>query len=103
MKQKGFLIPSMYTMILAVAAAGFLFYLGWAARGQATYKEIAEYRENEASLIAALNEKDKQREVIYRDRIKIVEKTVDACADVPIPADVLRLLPGGDQAKPRTN
>jgi len=73
--------------------------IGYVYRGQATDREVAQYRENEANLLAQLSEKDKQREVIYRDRVKVIEKATGACVDARIPDDVLRLLPGGDKAK----
>lgn len=73
--------------------------IGYTYRGQATEREVAQYREREADMLAQLAEKDKQREVVYRDRIKVVEKTAGECVDAPIPDDVLRVLPGGGQAK----
>lgn len=77
--------------------------IGYTYRGQATEREVAQYREREADLLAQLSEKEKQREVIYRDRVKVVEKTAGECVDAPIPDDVLRVLPGGDKAKRSTD
>lgn len=96
---KGFIFPSWVTYILLLAATALIFWAGWEARGITTYKEVAKYRERETELLAQLNEKDKEREVIYRDKIKIVKEATGSCVDATIPDDVYRLLPGGSKTK----
>ena len=61
-------------------------------------KSALEYREKENRLLAELEESKKKREVIVRDRIVQVEKSVDECLDRPLPDDIKRLLNAtGDQ------
>lgn len=77
--------------------------IGYTYRGQATDREVAQYRENEANLLAKLAEQDKQREVVYRDRVRIVEKSSAACLATRADDDILGVLPGGDKAKRSPN
>lgn len=51
-----------------------------------------DFREREQVLIAALDEAKQKREVIYRDKIKIIEAATDECLDRPLPDSILNLL-----------
>ena len=50
---------------------------------------IIKYQQKEAKLIAELEEERKKRKVIYRDKIKIIEKASDACLDTKLPKSIL--------------
>ena len=51
-----------------------------------------EFREKEQKLIAELDKAKQKREVIYRDKIKIIKEANDACLDVNIPDNIFNLL-----------
>ena len=80
--------------------AAFLAFIGllWGAvnygqlieRNKAT-KAVIAYQEREVKLLDKLEKAKAKREVIYRDRIKIVRKATDSsgCLDTRLPADVL--------------
>jgi len=61
-----------------------------------------EFREKENELIRKLDEANQKREVIYRDKIHVVQGAADpsGCLDVAIPDAVRMQLSGGDKAKP---
>lgn len=82
---------------LAVVAAllGSHWYVYEKGKGRERDKAAAAalaFREKEQKLIAELDAAKQKREVIYRDKIKIVKESDDACLDAPLPADVDRVL-----------
>ena len=50
------------------------------------------YKKKEDSLLLKLDKAQKERKVIYRDKVKIIEKSTDSCANTPVPDDIKRLL-----------
>ena len=60
-------------------------------RDEATASAL-QFREKEQKLIAELDEAKQKREVIYRDKIKIVKEANDACADSVLPEPIFNLL-----------
>lgn len=98
-------------MRLYIYAAILVFFLGtnaWSYRqGKARErdKSIAaalEFREKENMLIADLQKAQAKREVIFLDRVKVVEKAVGQCLDTPLDPAVLDELhkSEGDKTKP---
>ena len=55
-------------------------------------KIIAEYQEKERQVIKELEKAKKNREVVYRDKIKIIRETVDICADATVDPAILQQL-----------
>lgn len=51
-----------------------------------------DFREREQALIAQLDEAKQKREVIYRDKIKVINAAADECLDRPLPDSILNLL-----------
>ena len=82
-----------YVLIaVALALAGTHFWMyrhgKEAARAEAQESVMAA-KEREDQAILALQKQEKQIEIIYRDRIKIVKESTDACMATPLPAAVL--------------
>lgn len=50
------------------------------------------HREKEQQLIAELEQAKQKREVIYRDKIRIIKEANDACLDSPLPDNIFDLL-----------
>ena len=68
-------------------------------RDKATAAALA-FREKEQVLIAELDAAKQKREVIYRDKIKIIKEVNDACADSTLPEPIFNLLRSlNDQAE----
>ena len=55
-------------------------------------KIIAEYQEKERKVIKELEEAKKNREVVVREKIKIIRQVVDVCADTDAPDSILQQL-----------
>ena len=55
-------------------------------------KAVEEKREKENEDIKELEDAKVERQIVYRDRIKVVESTPDlsGCFDAPLPDDVVR-------------
>lgn len=97
-------------MRLYLYAAVLVFFLGanaWSFHKGKVHerdKSIAaalEFREKENRLIADLQKAQAKREVIFRDRIQVVEKAIGQCLDTPIDPSVLgELHKSGDKTKP---
>lgn len=54
-------------------------------------------------LLAELEEAKQNREVIFRDKIRVVRESTADCLGVPMPDDVRLQLSGGGKAKPAAN
>ena len=55
-------------------------------------KIIAEYQEKERKVIKELEKAKKNREVVVREKIKIIRQVVDVCADTDAPDSILQQL-----------
>lgn len=67
-------------------------------------KAIEEERERQKAVIGELESRKAEREIVYRDKIKVVRSAADdtGCADRSIPAPILeRLLPESSNSKAR--
>lgn len=71
---------------------GYMYHKGKARERDKATAAALEFREKEQKLIAALDEAKQKREIIYRDKIKIVKEADDACLDTPISPDIGRVL-----------
>ncbi len=58
----------------------------------ASQAAIIEYQQKEAKLIAKLEDARKERRIIYRDKIKVIEKATGQCLDTPLPDTILKQL-----------
>jgi len=76
-----------------------VFYLGGQHERLKRAQAEADFRARETVLLDEINKKKSEREVVYRDKIKVVEKVVDACLDTTMPDAVRLQLSGGDKAK----
>lgn len=80
-----------------------VYHMGGAGCREASANAARESRERQDEDIAKLERDRPKREVIYRDKIRIVEQSTAACLGVPmLDADRLQLS-GGSEAKPRAN
>jgi len=89
-------------LAVVLAACGILwgvYYLGGSGEREKSAELALEHARKETALLEEVQKAKEQREVVYRDKIKIVEKASDACLDTAMPADVRMQLSGGSKAK----
>lgn len=87
-----------------IVSHGFVYHKGKARERDKATASALQFREKEQKLIAELDEAKQKREVIYRDKIKIVKEANDACADSVLPEPIFNLLRSlNDQAEHRTD
>ncbi len=93
--------PYAYAVILLMLlGAGWgLHHLGGASCREKAANMAREHVEEQGRLLAQLEDAKQAREVVYRDKIRIVEKATDSCLDVRLPDDVRLQLPGGGKAE----
>jgi hypothetical protein len=78
-----------YTALAALA--------GWALRGEKVQKQIVHVQEQQAKEVGKVEEKRRQREIVYRDRVKVIHESNDDCLSQPVPDDILRALRPGSE------
>ena len=87
-------------ILLAVLAALWgVYHMGGASCRENASSAAREHLEAQNRLLSQLEDLKQSREVIYRDRIRIVEKSTADCLSVHLPDDVRMQLPGGSEAK----
>lgn len=85
--------------LIAVGAFWGVYRMGGAACREASANAAREHLERQNSLLVELEESKKTREVIVRDKIRVIEKSTADCLSVRLD-DVDRLqLNGGAKAK----
>lgn len=75
-----------------VISHGVAYQKGKAREQDKATAEALAFREREQSLIAQLDEAKQKREVVYRDKIKIIKEANDACLDSTLPDNIFDLL-----------
>ena len=75
--------------LLVTSVGWFSYKAGVNSEIAAGVKIIAEYQEKERKVIKELEKAKKNREVITRDKIKIIRQVVDVCADTNAPDSIL--------------
>ena len=97
-------IYAILAAMLAIIGAGWgLYHMGGAGCREASATAAREYIERQNVLLGELENAKQIREVVYRDKVRIVRESTDACTDLPIP-DAIRLqLSGNSKAKPTPN
>lgn len=68
-----------------VISHGAAYYKGKQREHDKATAAALEFREKEQQLIAKLDQANKRREIVYRDREKIVKETSDACLSTDYP------------------
>jgi hypothetical protein len=78
----------------AIVIAIFMAGENYAARKNAS--EVTKYRENEIRLLGEIDKAKAKRDVIYTDRVKIIQGSNDprGCLDAPFPDDFIAGLRG---------
>ena len=94
---KAYLYGAAVVAFLAMLAGAY--YKGGVDCRSSAATALAEHRAKETRLLEEVQKAKDKREVVYRDRIKIVEGSKDACMDAHLPDDVRVLLNGGNKAK----
>lgn len=84
-------------LVLVVAYTGMATLAGWALRGERVQKQIVYVQKKQADAAEKIEEKKAQREIVYRDRVKVIHESNDDCLSRPVPADILRALRPGPQ------
>ena len=81
-------------LVIALGVLWGAYRLGGSQCREASAKSAIEQLERQNVLLAQIEEAKQAREVIYRDKIKIVERVTDSCTDAPIPESIrLQLSP----------
>ena len=62
---------------------------GKAERDLGNAKAVAIYHQRETELLAQLNDAGQRIKIVYRDKIKIIEKAADECLERELPADII--------------
>jgi len=78
--------------LLITAVGWFSYKAGVNSEIASGVKIIAEYQEKERQVIKELEKAKKNREVIVREKIKIIRQVVDVCADTDAPDSILQQL-----------
>lgn len=91
-------------IIALMAFSGFTYKYGYTAGANSVQVSVdqarAKMRAEENQRIEEVQKAHKAREDKYRERLKILEKSRDACLDQRVPDDYLRLYPNlGGQGK----
>lgn len=79
-------------LLALVAGYGYAYHSGVAAEKARGTAAAFKAREKENVLIARLEESKTQREVIYRDKVKIVHDAAGVCLDAPLPDSIVSVL-----------
>lgn len=86
------LIGYILVLVIAVSLFGGGFYLG----GQhAKTKQIEAVNKEQAKQdkeVEKVQQAQVKREIVYRDRLKVIHDVQDSCADQPMPDEFVRLL-----------
>lgn len=75
-----------------IGSHGFVYHKGKEQQRDKATAAALEFREKEQKLIAELDKAKQQREIIYRDKIKIIKEVDDACGSSYLPQPVFDLL-----------
>ncbi len=62
---------------------------GKAERDISNAKAIAIYHQRETELLAKLNDAGQRIKIVYRDKIKVIEKASGECLDSALPVDII--------------
>jgi len=76
--------------LLVTVIAWFSYKAGVNSEIASGVKIIAEYQEKERQVIKELEKAKKNREVVVREKIKIIRQTIDVCADTDAPDSILQ-------------
>lgn len=92
--------PYLYAAILVfvMVSNAWSYHKGKISERQKSTRVALEFREKENRLVADLQRAQAKKEVIYLDRIKVVEKAVGQCLDSPIDPVIL-----GELLKPASD
>lgn len=88
-------------VLTLVASHGLVYHKGKVRERDKATAAALQFREKEQLLIAELDQAKQKREVIYRDKIKIVKEANDACLDTIIPDAVIGVLRSRDDPPKR--
>ncbi len=76
---------------LLISATGWFSYrAGVNSEIAAGSKIIAKYQDKQRKIVRELEKAKHTREVVYRDKIKIINKTIDVCADIDASPAILQ-------------
>ena len=81
----------MVLAMLYVAGVG----TGWMWRGESVQKQNVKILIGQAKEVENVETRKADREIVYRDRIKVIHEATADCLDQPVPADLLHVLRAG--------
>jgi hypothetical protein len=90
-------------LVIVLGALWGVYHMGGADCRASAATAARESLERQNQLVMELDAANQKREVIFRDKIRIVEKSTDSCLNSILPDDVRLQLSGGNQAKPASN
>jgi type II secretory pathway pseudopilin PulG len=89
--------------VIGIMALFGVYRMGGAACREASATAAREHLEMQNNLLSQIEDAKQAREVIYRDKTRIVERTTDNCTDVPIPDAIRMQLSNSGSTKPTVN
>ena len=84
----------MIAVVAVIGAMWGVYHMGGSQCREVSATAAREHLESQNRLLAQIEEAKQAREVVFRDKIKIVERVTDSCTDAPIPESIrLQLSP----------
>lgn len=91
---KLYIYAGLIALVIAFLSGGY--YAGYRAGHNACKASVQDavikHKEKEDALLLQLEKAKKERSIVYRDRIKVIEAARDSCLDTAIPDSIERLL-----------
>lgn len=72
-----------------------VYHMGGAECREASANAAREHLEAQNSLLSQLDDAKRNREVVYRDKTRVIRESADSCADIPIAPAIRMQLSSG--------
>jgi hypothetical protein len=93
----------LFAFLAALGALWGVYHMGGASCRESAANAARASLEAQNVLLAELEANKPKREVIYREKVRIVEASTDSCMDARLPDDARMQLNGGATPKPTPN
>ena len=78
--------------LVSLIASGFA---GWSLRGERIQTKIVKIQVKQKDEVEKVKERKVSRDIVYVDRIKVINESQDNCLTQPLPVDILHILRAG--------
>lgn len=86
------LIGAILVLVIAVSLFGGGFYLGGQHAKTKQQAAVIKAQSQQNKAVEQVQQAQVKREIVYRDRLKVIHDVKDNCADTPMPDEFVRLL-----------